>query len=82
MEDQALKDYFHFDEGDLQANRNGQLSDRQRRIVLADQKSDRRWNLMGGLGCGVGLLAIASIFPLVFIPMGLTALREAMSTAD
>ncbi len=82
MEDQALKNYFHFDEGDLQANRNGQLSDRQRQMMLAGQKSDRRWSLVGGLGCGVGLLAIASIFPLVFIPMGLTALREAMSTAD
>jgi hypothetical protein len=76
MEDQALKDYFHFDEGDLQANRNGQLSDKQRLTLLADQKSGRRFGLVAGLGCGVGLLAIASIFPLVFIPIGLTTLRE------
>jgi hypothetical protein len=76
MEDQALKDYFHFDEGDLQANRNGQLSDKQRRTLLADQKSGRRFSLVAGLGCGLGLLAIASIFPLVFIPIGLTTLQE------
>jgi hypothetical protein len=76
MEDQSLKDYFHFDEGDLQANRNGQLSAKQRQNLLAGQKSDRRWGLVGGLGCGVGFLAIASIFPLVFIPLGLTQLQK------
>ena len=76
MIDQDLQDYFHFDAGDLQANRNGQLSDKQRSALLTNQKSDRRWSLVGGIGCGLGLLAIAAIFPLVFIPIGLTALRE------
>jgi len=30
MEDQKLKDYFKFDEGDLQANRNGDFSEKQK----------------------------------------------------
>jgi len=74
MEDQALKDYFGFDEGDLQANRNNQLSAKQQQATLADQKADRRWGLVGGLGCGGGLLLIGAIFPLVFLPIGLKAL--------
>jgi hypothetical protein len=31
MEDQKLKDYFKFDEGDLQANRNGDFSEKQKK---------------------------------------------------
>jgi hypothetical protein len=31
MEDQKLKDYFKFDEDDLQANRNGDFSEKQKR---------------------------------------------------
>jgi len=76
MEDQALKNYFHFDEGDLMANRNGQLSPKQQQALVSDQKSGRLWGVVGGFGCGLGLLAIASIFPIVFIPVGLASLQS------
>jgi hypothetical protein len=31
MEDQKLQDYFKFDEDDLQANRNGNFSEKQKK---------------------------------------------------
>jgi hypothetical protein len=38
MSDQELMKYFEFDESDLQANRDGQISEKQKSLVL---KSDR-----------------------------------------
>jgi hypothetical protein len=76
MDDQALRDHFHFDEADLNANRNGWLSEKQQKTLLAEAKSSRRIGIVGGLGCGVLFLGIASIFPIVFIPMGLVLLQN------
>jgi hypothetical protein len=76
MEDQALRDYFKFDEADLAANRNGTLTEKQKMKLVQDNKSSKR----SGIGCGIGgglfFFAIASIFPIVFIPLVLSHLQE------
>ena len=38
MDDQQLKDFFKFDEGDLQANRSGNLSEKQKNIIVKRRK--------------------------------------------
>jgi hypothetical protein len=38
MDDQKLQEYFHFDEDDLQANRNGNFSEKQKNDILKDKK--------------------------------------------
>jgi hypothetical protein len=38
MEDQKLQDYFNFDEEDLQANRSGDFSEKQKNDILKDKK--------------------------------------------
>jgi hypothetical protein len=37
MQDQKLQDYFHFDEADLQANRSGVFSEKQKKELSSDQ---------------------------------------------
>jgi hypothetical protein len=37
MQDQKLQDYFEFDEDDLQANRNGNLSEKQKKELSSDK---------------------------------------------
>jgi hypothetical protein len=62
MDEKALADYFEFDEYDLAANRNGRLSERQRRkLVELDKGSNPIL-----IGLALFFLAVASIFPLVF----------------
>jgi hypothetical protein len=39
MPDQALMNYFKFDESDLQANRNGEISEKQKERVSKKAKS-------------------------------------------
>ena len=39
MQDQKLMDYFKFDEEDLLANRNGQVTERQKARMIKDSKS-------------------------------------------
>jgi hypothetical protein len=39
MDDQKLKDYFKFDDADLQANRNGQITEKQKARVLKRDRS-------------------------------------------
>ncbi len=57
MEDPKLMSYFKFDEADLQANRNGQFTEKQKARLSTEDKSSRKWSLIGGLG----LLFIAAI---------------------
>jgi hypothetical protein len=62
MDDLALRDYFGFDEFDLDANRNGRLSEKQQKEMA---------NLDKGtspilIGLDLFLFAVASIFPIVF----------------
>jgi len=49
---QKLEDYFKFDEADLQANRSGYLSEKQKNHILEDQKRFEKGTL-GFLGIGV-----------------------------
>jgi hypothetical protein len=76
MDDQALKKYFEFDEADLAANRNGRLSEKQKQNLIHSNKSSKRFWVGCGLGLGVILIAVASIFPIVLIPMGLSRLQK------
>lgn len=57
MQDPKLMAYFKFDEADLQANQNGRFTEKQKARLDAEDKSTRKWSLIGGLG----LLFIAAI---------------------
>ncbi len=57
MIDQALMNYFKFDQADLAANRKGQFTDKQKTRILQEDRSSRKWSLIGGLG----LMLIAAI---------------------
>jgi hypothetical protein len=72
MNDQALRDYFKFDEADLKANRNGQLTRKQKKNFGKKKKSAALWVIIAGLF----FFGIASIFPIVFIPMAIASLKE------
>ena len=48
MDDQKLKDYFKFDEEDLQANQQGELSERQKNDILNRKK---KWPAKPCFGC-------------------------------
>ncbi len=76
MDDQALRDYFKFDEADLNANRNGSLTEKQKMKLVQDNKSSKTFGIGCGIGGGLFFIAIASIFPIEFIPMGLASLQK------
>jgi len=63
MDDQALRDYFAFDEFDLTANRNGEFSVKQKQKIAGDYKDNTR----DGLRLGVPTATIALILLLVTI---------------
>src|SRR5271157_4087293 len=50
MDDQKLKDYFKFDEEDLQANRQGKLSEKQKNDILNRKKNGLLNHVMGAIG--------------------------------
>jgi hypothetical protein len=61
MEDQQLKDYFKFDEGDLQANRSGYLSEKQKNDLLMRRKNFKNNGIKYSLVCvaiGLGIIVI------------------------
>jgi hypothetical protein len=70
--DQPLRDYYHFDEADLNANRSGRLTEKQVQRLKTEKKQSKIW----GIGCGLGLFVIASIFPIAFIPMAIDAFTK------
>ena len=63
MDDQALRDYFDFDDTDLAANRNGEYSKKQKQKLVKQNKD----NIKASLKTGAPLLAIAVILLLVTI---------------
>jgi len=57
MQDQKLQDYFQFDEGDLQANRSGNFSDKQKKELSSDQDSTiRRRRRAAAIFLALGIL--------------------------
>ncbi len=62
MNDQFIKDYFEFDDADLVANRNGQLTEKQQKYLSEDLKYGRAL----GIGCSILLLIIACAFPPIY----------------
>ena len=48
MSDPQLMNYFKFDEADLQANQNGQFTDKQKSRLVKEDKRDKTWSVFGG----------------------------------
>lgn len=67
MEDQPLKDYFKFDESDLQANRFGQFTEKQLARLKQEDKSERRT----GAGAGVFLMIVGAVGLIIAIVAGI-----------
>ena len=72
MQDQKLMNYFNFDESDLEANRNGQLTDKQRKRLGKKASSHNTWLLViefiiaiGFIGGGVVAIAGGGITSIV-----------------
>jgi hypothetical protein len=67
MSDRELQEYFHFDDADLEANRNGRLSEKQMRNLVKESKSWQKGGIIGG----IVLLGISSIFPIGYFPQAI-----------
>ncbi len=69
MDNQKLKEYFNFDEGDLNLNRNGSLTEKQKIRLIAELKSARakkmRWAYFIFFLAAIGLVIGIGIW---FIP--------------
>jgi hypothetical protein len=72
MNDQALKDYFFFDDSDLNANRNGEFSKKQRDKFTQDNKVASRFIRVTGLV----LTFIALIYPVNILIQNLLAAQQ------
>jgi hypothetical protein len=66
MDDQALRDYFKFDEADLFANRNGRFSDKQQKALVKEERKQKKL----GIGCGIFALVIAFILIIIIFVRG------------
>lgn len=64
MVDPQLMSYFQFDQADLDANRNGQFTDKQKTRIFTEDKSSRTWSRVGGFFLiFIGLIGlVAAIF--------------------
>jgi hypothetical protein len=69
VEDQKLQDYFKFNEADLQANRRGLLTDKQKARFVADNNYYKKWSLIGG----IILMVITAIGLVIAVSTWLTA---------
>jgi hypothetical protein len=72
MDEQGLKDYFVFDDADLVANRSGKLSEKQKKKLVKQQKEANKYSLP----LAAFFFAIASIFPIAFMPMSISAWQQ------
>ena len=66
MDDQALRDFFKFEDADLAANRSGRLSDKQQKAL---KKRDQKYRKLG-IGCGIGSLVAALVLLTIIIVRG------------
>ncbi|MCL4529616.1 MAG: hypothetical protein M1282_09390 [Chloroflexi bacterium] len=60
MNNEKLKEYFKFDDADLQANRNGQFTEKQKARLVKEDKRDRTGSIIGG-----GFLMLIALIGLV-----------------
>ena len=60
MNNENLKEYFKFDDADLQANRNGQFTEKQKARLVKEDKRDRTGSIIGG-----GFLMLIALIGLV-----------------
>lgn len=66
MSDQQLMDYFKFDGVDLQANQNGQFTEKQRARMIKDAKSGGIWDNLGAyIFLLIALIGLAVAIPAV-----------------
>jgi hypothetical protein len=71
MDDQKLKDYFKFDDGDLQANRSSRLSEKQKNEILKRKSDQKKWGIKYGwvlIAMGLGIVVIDAIISLMRDP--------------
>jgi hypothetical protein len=64
MDDQQLKDIFKFDESDLQANRSGNLSDKQKNVIVKRRKDWKKTGINYSsvvIVIGLGIIVIDGI---------------------
>ncbi|MFT3891628.1 MAG: hypothetical protein QM730_08355 [Anaerolineales bacterium] len=79
---EALKEFWKFDDADLAANRNGQLSEKQRTFLVGEHKSQK--NVYLGVG-GVLLLLFLGIPALVLsriLPAGGSSLTDSLTSGS
>lgn len=76
MADQKLMDYFKFDDADLQANRNGQFTEKQTARIVKGDKSGRGLSNLGG----IILILIALIG--VAVAVGVVVMTLLQSSSD
>ena len=72
MDDQDIKDYFIFDDADLDANRNGKLSEKQQKKLKQQDKNAKKFNIPAA----IFFFAIASILPIIFFPMAISSWQQ------
>jgi len=71
MQDQRLKDYFKFDEADLQANRSGLFSDPQKKKIAADRASSFHMDIwIAGIGFPVAVIMLGGMVYLIIQGVG------------
>jgi hypothetical protein len=63
--EQKLQSYFHFDTSDLASNRTGQFSSRQQMRLNSEDRSARKWGVIGG----IFMLFVTAIGPLLTISL-------------
>jgi hypothetical protein len=64
MDDEKLKDIFKFDEGDLQANRSGNLSEKQKNVIVKRRKDWKKTGINYSsvvIVIGLGIIVIDGI---------------------
>jgi hypothetical protein len=64
MQDQKLKDYFKFDDADLQANRDSQLSEKQKNEILKRRKDWKKSGInysLAMIAIGLGIVLIDAV---------------------
>jgi len=72
MDDQALKDFFNFDDADLSLNRLGQITEKQKARLIQGDKTKRTLGTAAGILFGViALIGLCGGVAMTLIPLGI-----------